>query len=345
MNVVLLLLTLVPFGICLNPYTYWIDASCDRLFGERFQRAFNDARTWAQRGADKLAISDTLQEEYFRRFFAPAGDPVYNTRVEDVTRQLGHPFLTPGISGMIPEPNNDRRKANYRYYCDNDPQDPRKNSTTRWKLRSDVPKQYQHSGYIPQQDRPPWAEHEFGQPYQEFEDRDNGMLMGAGTGCQSTIERLPQGVTYTLKRPGRPPPGQPEMRATITICNVLFKHISRPDLASLEQPVVSLLPVYAISSLPTYTILHEACHLPPWNGVDYSWGASEEGWSEIQNLRIGQKMVNPDNYVYFSLVLATLSYKWPIAKTPKLARLSDPDRALRLSPDEQEARAGTLANL
>ena len=67
------------------------------------------------------------------------------------------------ISRMMPE--HDRRRANYRYYCDGNHRDPSPWSTTRWKLRPDP---VTHpSDYILQRARP--------QDDQEWYDADNEM--------------------------------------------------------------------------------------------------------------------------------------------------------------------------
>lgn len=79
-----------------------------------------------------------------------------------------------GIAGMIPEPNNDRRAANFRYYCDDDPQSI--DGGTRWTLRPDPNPLPQ--GYVAQRQRPRASDplRQPGQAYQEWEDIANGML-------------------------------------------------------------------------------------------------------------------------------------------------------------------------
>ena len=109
----------------------------------------------------------------------------------------------------------DREAANYRYYCDNDPQD--MDGGTRWTLRPDPSPT--PSGYVRQRDRlrPP------DRPYQEWEDRTNELVMGnLPYGCQHPEAKV-QGITYTQQAYGRGDlqigiGGQPFIRATTTVC-------------------------------------------------------------------------------------------------------------------------------
>ena len=136
--------------------------------------------------------------------------------------------------------------SNYRYYCDGDPMDT--NGSSRWTLRRDPV--FRPPDYVPQASRtranlvdlPPTdspmplpAE-----PYQEWEDRSNGFIMGRTSGCNDLPRRSaysytvqswdPSRTTYNPEdvpnvgtRPGHP--GLPAIlnlpptRATMTVCN------------------------------------------------------------------------------------------------------------------------------
>ncbi|KAL9615885.1 MAG: hypothetical protein Q9160_009183 [Pyrenula sp. 1 TL-2023] len=164
-----LLLVLSPASAQL---TYWVDSSCTNLPGNKFQTAFDDALTMARRGNMRFhSNTDTDQAALFQRIFkAPKTD---RTAANQVNRILGMPPVPPapayGIAGMIPEPNNDRRAANVRYYCDDDPQNV--NGGSRWTLRPDPNPLPQ--GYVPQRQRPPASQAQAGQAYQEWEDVAN----------------------------------------------------------------------------------------------------------------------------------------------------------------------------
>ena len=124
-----------------------------------------------------------------------------------------------GISRIRRVPRNDRKQANYRFYCDNDPQDPSPDSKGRWRLRPDpaglicLPTFYKR-----QRDRPRWEDATREQrrrgQFQEWEDVDNGILTDRS--CQNNPAT---GImTYKTPSTGRSSSGQNPMRSTITVC-------------------------------------------------------------------------------------------------------------------------------
>ena len=77
-------------------------------------------------------------------------------------------------------PVNVREAANYRFYCDNDPQDV--NGGTRWSLRPDPPYNQRGQNYVLNRLRQPWPIVQTG--YQDWEDTINGVFIGRSRGCQ-----------------------------------------------------------------------------------------------------------------------------------------------------------------
>ncbi|KAL9115221.1 MAG: hypothetical protein Q9227_001015 [Pyrenula ochraceoflavens] len=95
-----------------------------------------------------------------------------------------------------------RTDADIRYYCDNDLHDigfdP---SPSRWTLRPDPPNGAP-LGYKRQSERPRLPQRN-GEQYQEWEDRDNEIVMARNLGCQ-TPPYTSQGVTWLDARGGAP---------------------------------------------------------------------------------------------------------------------------------------------
>ena len=120
---------------------------------------------------------------------------------------LGHPRVEHGISDIRRVPRNDRTKANLRFYCDND-----RLVGGRWTLKADPPLEQWTRDYFPQALRPLITNARVGQPYQEWEDRYNGILMGMEIGCNK--DRV-QAQSYTQRMAGA---WTPEIRSTMTVC-------------------------------------------------------------------------------------------------------------------------------
>ncbi|KAL9105595.1 MAG: hypothetical protein Q9227_009253 [Pyrenula ochraceoflavens] len=154
-----------------SAYTYWVDQSCS---GTYFESAFNEALKWAERGRDRLLFGDSLQREYFHRLFASSDDPRFADHFDTVVESLGGLHMRPGIADVTPEPNNDRKQSNYRYYCDDDFRSLDPEVPSRWKLRSDPDPPFP-ALYTPQRNRPSLTDIQPGELWQEYEDKDNGM--------------------------------------------------------------------------------------------------------------------------------------------------------------------------
>ncbi|KAL9113363.1 MAG: hypothetical protein Q9227_002404 [Pyrenula ochraceoflavens] len=177
---------------------------------------------------------------------------------------LGHSDFDPGISGMTPQPDNDRSQANFRFYCDNDPQDVDGNS--RWRLKQD-PYPLPPHPYVRQIDRPPYSEDtETSEPFREWVDYQNGVEMGETNGCQHP---LTDAETYYITTPKFP--GQKQPRATITLCDSFLDHEPIPSLDKMG-PDVDLerleggrlgdgswgFPIDHFLTMTAFVLLHEA---------------------------------------------------------------------------------------
>ena len=119
---------------------------------------------------------------------------------------------------MIPEPNNDRKQANYRYYCDNDPVDTSSYSKTRWKIR-DNPLPPWPEFYIPQHRRVSTHDSRFNTAgaYMEFEDKDNRMLWDGLNGCSESGQKFSWGPAVAIHKNTLPDEDQPNERAVVTV--------------------------------------------------------------------------------------------------------------------------------
>ena len=148
------LLTFTTLSVCIYPptkphYTYWIDESCRRP-DKHFEKGFNTFRRWARKAGIRLG-QNALQNQYFEMLFAPSDFKEHEAMLFFVKRKqcdsfwwralifqskpetLGYSKRYPGLSGIVKEPNNERNRSNYRFYCDNDPQT--SNGPSRWKTR------------------------------------------------------------------------------------------------------------------------------------------------------------------------------------------------------------------
>lgn len=125
---------------------------------------------------------------------------------------LGHPTLRPGISGIVPVPNNDQSLSNYRYFCDNDHLHP--SGSSRWSIRND-PVPLPPKPYIPQKERPgPFWDYipPDADQLQDLVDIRNGVGMSAPWGCHAKHVKA---ATASAKLPG---PYRQPIRATTTVC-------------------------------------------------------------------------------------------------------------------------------
>ncbi|KAL9113194.1 MAG: hypothetical protein Q9227_002529 [Pyrenula ochraceoflavens] len=268
---------------------------------------------------------DPLAVQYFERIFAPGGRPgedAYEKRVKATVSELGHPTLEPGISGI--EPTTQRQQANYRYYCDNDPQDIQ--GTSRWKLKKDPPLSDRPPSYIPMRKRVSKQDARPGQPTREWEDRDNGVQMD-GTGCHGEKAAA---VTYRTLLPGYD--RLPSVRATVTVCYQILKSRKLTDRSTklcppfftrelkftsvnemMDKPVdLNLLRAVKNSrfyvdvlavNLKSYVISHSMNQLPPWTRGDLVIGDELAlGWRTVNSLPARQRLLAVDTYVFYALV-------------------------------------------
>ncbi|KAL9114925.1 MAG: hypothetical protein Q9227_001168 [Pyrenula ochraceoflavens] len=220
----------------------------------------------ARRAAERLASpSDQPQKSYFDRIFTEPNDPRYREYLETVKGTLG------GIAGLEPISDNDRIRANFRFYCDNDALRSDETEDARWSVRDDPPESERPTGYVLQRDRlirssPRRLEDE---AWQEYQDNENEMLANE-TGCRL---RDVLAATYLIPK-HEPLTSQPTVRATVTLCDhgyiqryaTLMAAISGRDLSELpngDDPALSRLDIFR--NIMSMTLLHElqATHLPP----------------------------------------------------------------------------------
>ncbi|KAL9106109.1 MAG: hypothetical protein Q9227_008809 [Pyrenula ochraceoflavens] len=310
-KLLLLRLTLAPLAIVSisAQYTYWIDQSCRRP-NHHFELAFIDTQSWASLGLDWLTgTPDVLQQEAFRRLFG-SGEVSFDMRIKRIVmRALDH------IRKIVPEPNNDRSQANYRYYCDNDAADPNPDSTTRWKIKEDPPPARRPRDYIPQRQRPPRHDAPPDHPYQEWVDADNGMVM-ADMGCQKAPAL--QAVTFRTKRPGRSTRNQ-QLRATVTLCEWQltegFPTFESLPFVDVRDESIRFLDEFRTAS--AFVLLHESLHLPPKSLDDLpsptDQGQLAYGWRNAIALSPPLKVRNPDNYAYFCLLARLAKHNWQLS--------------------------------
>ncbi|KAL9108654.1 MAG: hypothetical protein Q9227_006600 [Pyrenula ochraceoflavens] len=322
------LITLLPGGGA-GAHTYRVDTSF-RNHGLGFRTALHEAITWPGRASRRLVSSNELQIDYFERVFSPSGrsgDSGYEEEVRRVATMynrhhvLGHPKFEPGISGIIPEPAGNQDLANYRYYYDDDCQDPEGNC--RWKLRPDPPEKDRPVGYVLQ------AIREYQD--QEWNDNQNGILLGrenCKSGFYAAVTKLKK-LAGDYKQP---------LRATITLCDAQLQRNSfatsltsllRFDLSRWNDFYPDGTPLPAIDlfkQTSATTLIHECCHLPPWllENEDASFpspitGATAFGWKNVQALSPGKEMNNVDNYVYFSILAVLADNGWRLARNEEAA--------------------------
>ncbi|KAL9106923.1 MAG: hypothetical protein Q9227_008109 [Pyrenula ochraceoflavens] len=295
----------------------------------------------ARRGAERLLFGDALQEEYFRRLFTtdnvPEGND-YEERVKRVASLLGHISLEPGVSGMVPVPDNDRTRSNFRFYCDDDRRYTGHGSVTRWTLRPDPVPPWPRN-YARQRNRPLPERAMRGEQFQEWEDRDNEILMGRRQTCQSGAIRA---QVYADKIPG-PQTSQKEPRATVTLCNFQFKADPpitldaelRDSLVVASYEVVEdgtvITPLDLATISTSATLLRIMSALPPWSCIDVPSARNPNVpavyWDRINDLSAENKIMNANNYLFFCL----------------LARLAD--GGVWLSRDPDEADLGQLERI
>ncbi|KAL9110621.1 MAG: hypothetical protein Q9227_004798 [Pyrenula ochraceoflavens] len=252
--------TAVSPASCKVLRTYWISPSCPDRVGRHFQDAHADALDWVRRAALRLILGDHLQREYFERLFSPTNAD-FDTFRFTLAHYLGHPDLRsniPGVSEIVPEPNNDRAMANYRYYCDNDPR--HVNGNSRWKLRPDPI--HPPQDYKPQRERPLAQDASRDEQYQEWQDRDNGIYMGSGAACGRPGLLA---VTYRQRMPG---PWRQPNRTTVTFCDELLNLSEDNHSWTFEEYVAThditntprrLPPIEAFALLLPLQILHQVC--------------------------------------------------------------------------------------
>ncbi|KAL9110892.1 MAG: hypothetical protein Q9227_004692 [Pyrenula ochraceoflavens] len=133
----------------------------------------------AKRAAERLADpEDSDLHEYFAFLFTLPDDPEIDAKMRQVGRRLRQ------ASRISPVPYQERRRANYRFYCDNDPVDTSINSTARWKIKDDPPGSLPEY-YTPQRQRRARTDPDRPQnePWQELQDDDNAILASGDDLC------------------------------------------------------------------------------------------------------------------------------------------------------------------
>ncbi|KAL9110705.1 MAG: hypothetical protein Q9227_004697 [Pyrenula ochraceoflavens] len=214
---------LMKVAVVTSGYTYWIDEECRSRSGTHVEDAFRDMQTWTRSAIRRLEDSgDRIQQKYFELLFSNATESRHANDIGKVKEVLN------ALSTMQPVPGNDRTKANYRYYCDDDETELDARPNPRWKIRKDPPPGLRPKSYVPQRDRlPRWDPRRSpDQLYQEFEDNDNGFLMAHG-GCAWRPESRTWAVTYwTKKRLWLQQLGQPLTRTTITVGMLVLKRLN-----------------------------------------------------------------------------------------------------------------------
>ncbi|KAL9105647.1 MAG: hypothetical protein Q9227_009226 [Pyrenula ochraceoflavens] len=208
------IIVLVSLAAC-QPYTYWIDRSCQERFGDKIQTALNDGLNWAALAANRLNTRDRIQMEYFQRLFSPSGrpgQPQYEEQFRKVQQTMGHVNFASGIADIVPVRSGRQTDSNYRIYCDNDHRG-RTGGSTRWQLQPD-PSQVP-ADYVPQARRPLTENAQSGEPWQEYLDPFNGVFMGGTPGCNDRAIAA-SGYVVTADSPIY----SQKMRATLTVISV-----------------------------------------------------------------------------------------------------------------------------
>ncbi|KAL9105285.1 MAG: hypothetical protein Q9227_009524, partial [Pyrenula ochraceoflavens] len=192
--------------------------------------------------------------------------------------------------------------SNYRFYCDNDPQDI--NGRSRWTLRPDpthsTPRNYMLNALRPRLPQPPnfmW--------YQEWWDLWNGIHMGKTRGCQ---EPGVMAETYFMSWAT---PGHRNPKASVTRQN------PRGHLNSLAS----------FDDVASMVILHEVLGD---EGIAY-------GWRRMMELDEVQATLNADSHAFFCLLANLADYGWRLDRRIYQARegvlVYDP--TLRRRPQQQ----------
>ncbi|KAL9110329.1 MAG: hypothetical protein Q9227_005060 [Pyrenula ochraceoflavens] len=172
-----------------------------------------------------------------------------------------------------------KHRANYRYYCDGDPQDP--DGGTRWTLRPDPISAPQD--YVRQEDREqfdPDIELEHQIPYQEWEDISDGVMMGASIGCQNEDTEAEEFHVQTHDDGG----------------GFLIEPVHLPPI---RAAIIDDVPYYGRDDQDGLDSQDSQDSPGGQNGLAY-------GWKAVQDLSATQSLKNVDNVVYFAL-LATLA--------------------------------------
>ncbi|KAL9113889.1 MAG: hypothetical protein Q9227_002023 [Pyrenula ochraceoflavens] len=140
----------------------------------------------------------------------------------------------------------DLRRANYRFYCDDDIRD---RPGARWTLRDDPEEGWRPARYTPNRLRP--------LPAQEWEDRDNGIYMPLNSrGCQEDL--IPM-KTYGANGLARHRRGEAWPKRTITICQ-----------RQLQVPIQSLAHLDNDAALAQF-IRHDAPTMAPHVDVNFGY--------------------------------------------------------------------------
>ncbi|KAL9106061.1 MAG: hypothetical protein Q9227_008847 [Pyrenula ochraceoflavens] len=210
-------------------------------------------------------------------------------------------------------PDLDRRKAHYRFYCDND-------DWSRWRLRED-PDEPWPDEYVEEAFR--------GEGYGEFQDVPNGML---SLGLPKCHDPSVQVATYTtnayIHHYISPFP-----RTLFTICD---SHISRSHnfqsirylspARKLREFINSgrsgrLGTLDLFQSMTSVILLHEIAHAWPFLIHSQKSPTSEDelalNWRDVQLLDDLQSLQNAQNYVYYCLIAELADLGWRVELGPE----------------------------
>ena len=220
--------------------------------------------------------------------------------------------------------------SNYRYYCDDDVQDLDSYKNTRWQLRRDPPKDQRNHDYRLQRDRPHWNDRRGEEQFQEYEDKDNFILMGETAGCKTHGPPPLRAGTYRHRSPvpgGDAIRGLTQPRATVTTCNIQFNECRFPTFHHIDLSKFRRINIHTLSLITSAVLLRANLHLPPINDV-YEIAT---GWWEAIALPREEKMQNVMNYVYFCILVYVSD-----------EQIKGQDWEFQLSSNEDDARAGVL---
>ncbi|KAL9105778.1 MAG: hypothetical protein Q9227_009080 [Pyrenula ochraceoflavens] len=309
---VLTLMYAGQIAVAAPPFTYWVHSSCITR-NSRFLAALAESLVSARSAANRLRDQDSLQLEYFQRLFKPTGNP----------GDLDHAFVSAmvidkfgndempsssrdGVGQIIREPRNNQTNANFRFYCDNDRLD-----GGRWRLRSDPPPEQRPRDYVLQADRSFILNRRSPrQPFQEFEDPTNQILMGESAGCHKEQN---QAASY---RELIETSSQPLLRATITVG---FKIAAMFPMVADQFFIISFATEHPLSS-PKSSKAHRHRRAVIGEQAGGARTGSILRWQDLLALEPGRQIGSTINYVYFAMLAHLRDFGYRLARNEYKAR-------------------------